>query len=124
MVGFHTAGSKSAIGLRGVVAESRAESAHQMLFDLDGQRAMAPGGKLGVEGGYKRVPSNAHGRRRRVEQSVIAGMGRVGLKLPKTLDKKIEGLESIHRGGEIEAGERGAELRRLERRCDPAGLQL
>ena len=124
VVGLHAAGSKSAIGARGVVAESSPEGAHQVLFDFDGQRAVAPGGKLGIKGGHQRVPGDAHGRRRGVEQPVIAGMRRVGLKLPKTFDQKIEGVESAHRGGEIEAGERGAELRGIERRRDPAALQL
>ena len=124
VVGLHAAGSKSAIGMRGVVAESSPEGAHQVLFDFDGQWAMAPGGKLRIKGGHQRVTGDAHGRWRGVEQPVIAGMRRVGLKLPKTFDKKIEGVESAHRGGEIEAGERGAELRGIERRRNPAALQL
>src|SRR5208337_2901204 len=89
MVGFHAAGSKSSIGLRGVVTKSSAEGTHQMLFNLDGQWAVAPGGELGVKGRNQGVPSDAHGRRRGVEQSVIAGMRCVGLKLTQTLDKKI-----------------------------------
>ncbi len=89
-----------------------------MLFNLDGQWAVAPGGELGVEGRNQGVPSDAHGGRRGVEQSVIARMRGVGLKLPQTLDKKIQGLESIHRRGEIEAREQGAELHGIERRGD------
>ena len=124
VVGLHAAGSKSAIGAHGVVAEPGPEGAHQVLFDFDGQRAVAPSGKLGIKGGHQRVPGDAHGRWRGVEQPVIAGMRRVGLKLPKTLDKKIKGFDRINREREIEAGERGTKLRRIERGRDPAALQL
>ena len=66
VVSLHASGSKSAVGARGVVAESSPEGAHQVLFDLDSQGTMAPCGKLGIKGGHQRIPGDAHGRGRGV----------------------------------------------------------
>src|SRR5579863_5179151 len=50
-----------------------AEAADEVLFHLDGKRAMAPSCELGVQSRRQGIRKDAHSRRSRVEQSKVSG---------------------------------------------------
>ena len=110
MVRFGTAGAERPVHVSRVVAELVAERANQVLFDFNGERAVAPGGKLRIECRHQRIGDNAHRRCCRVEQSEIARMAIVNQVLPHLSGNKVHGFQRVHRLLEIAFSQSSANL--------------
>src|SRR5882672_9307397 len=85
-----------------------------MSFDLRRERAVAPSGKLRVEGRRQRVGGDSHRRRGRIEKPEIARMPGVYLKSPHRLRHEIQRLDRARRLGEIAPDQLPANLLDVE----------
>jgi hypothetical protein len=56
---------------------------------------VTPGRELGIETGHQAVGDNPHRGRRRVEQTVVAGMRGMGLEFVEALDDEIDRCQRV-----------------------------